>query len=383
MTPGSALTSRSNEPLALARRIAAFGLPGHDGEAPPIRVPAESSDGLRACLHAQRLTGIATAGVEAGWLRLSEKHETEELLRSHRQAMLWALALERQLLVLASAFDETAIETVVLKGTATAHAFYPDPSWRSFADLDLLVRTRDWRRACALLTELGFRRELPEPRPGFDERFGKAATHVGRDGVRVDLHRTLVIGPFGLWLDPDDLFERTVRFGLGGRSLLRLDDTSSLLHACMHASLGSRPPLLVPLRDVLQIAWRGDVDWEALAELVRRWKLRAVIRHAFGEASAQLQAGLPEVAGRLIEMEPDARERRALEAYTTTRRRRGGTALSAIQAIPGLRGKISYVRALLVPDPEFLDVREDGRAHHYLHRWAIPIRWLGGKGRRA
>ena len=44
----------------------------------------------------------------------------------------------------------------------------------------------------------------------------------------------------------DELFEDVATFRVGGRTLRRLGDTMSLLHACVHASLGARPPLLVP-----------------------------------------------------------------------------------------------------------------------------------------
>src|SRR5437879_3101885 len=83
--------------------------------------------------------------------------------------------------------------------------------------------------------ELGFTRPRPEPRPGFSERFGKAATHRGVDGLELDLHRTLVVGPFGLWLEPDELFEHAILFHLWGRELRRLDDTALVLHACLNA----------------------------------------------------------------------------------------------------------------------------------------------------
>lgn len=369
-------------PIALARRLAGFGLREDGASVEPVPVAGERWRSLLARLVAQRLTGLAVAAAEAGWLRLADR-QANELLGAHRAAMLSALRLEQKLLSLTAAFEEAALDVVALKGPAVAHAFYPEPSWRPFGDLDLLVRTRDWRRACGLLSELGCHRALPEPRRGFDERFGKGATHDGGDGIQVDLHRTLVLGPFGLWLDPDELFERTVRFELAGTWLQRLDDTVSLLHASLHASLGARPPLLMPLRDVAQITERGAVAWGDLADLAVRWRIRAAIRYAFLAASEQLGFTPPEEARPIMTTEPDPTEQRALQAYTTARRARGGTALATIRAIPGLRAKGSYVRALLLPDPAFLEARGGGRGTlTYLQRWAIPVRWLTGRGRR-
>jgi hypothetical protein len=264
----------------------------------------------------------------------------------------------------------------VLKGAALAHTVYPEPCLRSFGDVDVLVSTRDWRRACDVLEELGLRRQRPEPRPGFDERFGKASVHKGDDAVEVDLHRTLVIGPFGLWIDPDALLSRTATFEVGGRTLRRLDDTGMLLNACMHASLGWRPPRLVPLRDVLQVARYAEVDWDVLAEWSARWRLAAVLRHAFSTAAGTLGVSVPAEAAAFVEAEPDRAELRALEAYTGSRRQEGATALGTMRAIPGVRGKAAYALALAFPRREFLEARaRSGERASYLRRLAIPVRW--------
>ena len=57
---------------------------------------------------------------------------------------------------------------------------------------------------------------------------------------------------------------------------------------------------MVPIRDVLQVAHRGQVDWEALAERAARWKLRAVVRHALQMASDGLGVGLPPGAEKAV-----------------------------------------------------------------------------------
>ena len=117
--------------------------------------------------------------------------------------MAMVLVLDHLLVEVSSAMTEAGLPTVVLKGAAVADTFYPDRSWRSFGDLDLLISAADWRRACEVLVRLGFRRIIPEPRPGFDERFGKGASFEDARKLQVDLHRTLAMGPFGLWIDPE------------------------------------------------------------------------------------------------------------------------------------------------------------------------------------
>ena len=304
--------------------------------------------------------------------------QLEDLIAHQGQAMLWVLAVERKLLALADRFTEAGIEVVALKGPTIAHTVYPDPSWRPFGDLDLLVRTADWRRATALLRSLGYGRAFPEPRPGFDERFGKAAVHSNGDGIEIDLHRTLAMGAFGVWIRPDELFRRTTTFSLGGRALRRLDDIALLLHASVHATLGWNPPLLWPLRDVLQIIHRGRVEWGEAVELARRWKLRAVLHHAMTTASRVLDVELPAEAQAVVDRErPTRREQAAMRAYL---RPGGADPVNAIRAIHGIRARVAYAGMLLFPSREFLAARQGMEHGSYLRRWGVALRRALRKG---
>jgi hypothetical protein len=372
-------------PGLLTYRIAGFGLPTEGDSEEGVEIPPEIWPPVLAALRVEKITGLAVAGAERGWLRLSED-QAAELLEAHRSAMARALAIERTLLKVATALEAERIEFLVLKGSALAHTIYPDPSWRSFIDLDLLVRTEDWRRTLSLLADMRFRRRLPEPRARFDERFGKAAAHVGEEGVDVDLHRTLVLGPFGLWMAAEELFRRTASFPLGGRRLPRLDDTALLVHACMHAALGFVVPLILPMRDVAQVSRTADVDWEAFEDLVQRWRLQAVVQHAFTSVATKLRVPWPAEVETIMEGRPPRAEHRALLAYMGEKRGRGAMTLSTLRAIPGIRAKAAFAASLVFPRRAFLSARagERGTAT-YRRRWAVPVRWLrtarpGGKG---
>lgn len=363
------------DPEDIVRRITAFGLPDGDAGSAPIALGEQEWEQVLGRLKNNRITGLALAGAEAGWLELTDE-QTSGLLEAHGTAMLVPLAVERGLLELATELHAENVEFVVLKGPALAHTVYPDPSWRYFGDLDLLVRGVDWQKATTLLERLGYRRALPEPRGGFDQRFGKAAEFRRPSGIEVDLHRTLVVGPFGLWIEPEALFESTTELPLWHRAFRRLDDTMLQIHACMHASLGSMTPLKVPVRDVAQVAHNAHVDWDALAERAARWNLRAVVRHALETASETLEIGFPAGAERLMAQAPSRREVRALRAYVTDRRTRGGTAMSTLMAIKGLRAKGAFIRALILPNREFVAARSGSRSTSYFRRWAVPFRWL-------
>lgn len=363
--------------LSLARWVARFGIDAPDDV---VQVPDERWEPLLGLLVRQRLTGLALAASLSDRLQISAEAEAQ-LFASQREAMLHCLSLERTLVDVSARFEAAGIDLLVLKGSALAHGAYPDPSWRPFGDLDILVSAADWAHACSILQGMGFARDLPEPRPGFDLRFGKAATHTGPGGVQIDLHRRLALGPFGLWIEPDAMFEHTATFALGPRSLRRPNDSATFLHACIHAALGWRPPLLLPLRDVIQAEALPDVRPDVVAALGRRWKIGAVVAYATQEASRLAKDEHPRFERLTAWIDISSAERQALRAYTTPRRKRGGMASATLRAIPGVVPKWAYLRDLIFPSRAFLDARTSGAVPgSYLRRWMVAGRKLSGRG---
>jgi hypothetical protein len=356
-----------------ARAVAAFGSAAPSLET--IEVGDTDGAAFERRIVTEKLTGLAIAASMDGALSIPPDR-ADSLAERHRRAMAWCLMVEDRLLELDDRFRRAGIEYAVLKGPAMAHVAYPDASLRSFGDLDLLVRGRSFGDACAILRSLGFRRRLAEPRPGFDERFGKAAAHKHpADSMEIDLHRTLVLGPFGLWLDPGAMLDRATSFELAGCEIARPDDTDMLIGVAMHAVLGW-PRRLVPLRDVVQASRALEVDWPALVQRAAESRLTAVLLRAFELSTSTLGIEPVVEAASLSATSITRNERRALDAYAETRHRRGGTALSTMRAIPALRAKAAYARALAFPQREFMRdrYRAGGRAAHR-QRLATPARW--------
>ena len=368
----STLTS-DGQAVLTARRIAGFGLGSSKS------FVAQATDGqwteLIRKIRSHKLCGLAASAAEAGSLRITDE-QFDELLEIQRWMMVHALHVEKKLCEIGRALDEAGIDFAVLKGPSFANSLYSNPAWRPFSDLDLMVSTTNWRGACSVLTAKGYTRVIPEPHEGFDERFGKAAAHRAENGFEIDLHRTLVLGPFGLWLDPDELLDHTSDLWLAGRRFRRLDDTASLVNACLHAALGARPPFLMALRDVLQISQSDAVDWALLEAWTKSWRLSAALHYAFETASQMLGVEVPSQAAAILASKPRRTEIRALESYTTERRSRGGMALATLKAIPGLREKSAYVSYLMLPNKEFLEVRSNAGRTSYFDRWKVPINWL-------
>lgn len=363
------------------RRIASFGLVDASID-PSIHPDDEGWPALLGAIVHHRLSGLAVAAAEQGALSLAT-NQWAELLDRHREAMLCALALERNLVALASALEDASIGFVVLKGPAVAHDGYPDPSWRPFGDIDVLVAADRFGSACEVLAGLGYVRSFVDPRPGFAARFGKGAAHVGPDGLEVDLHRLLADGPFGYWVEHDVILGATEPFELAGRRFTRLDDSAIVLHACMHAVLGGRSPTLLQMRDVAQLSRREGVRWDRLAAWGRRWHLQAVLIRALDLAEQRLvDHALPREAVELRRsLRPSAHEERALRACAQGGFR-GERALASLRALPGIRDKAAYAGALVFPRREFLEARMgSGGLTGYVERWRVPLKWLTDRAR--
>lgn len=336
------------------RTIAAWGLPGAEPAEPFRAADDEEWAALLRRIRFERINGLAVEAAAAGALDLTEE-QAGQLFKLHRDGMTWCLAAERKLLRLADAFDADGIAYAVLKGPALAHTVYEEPCLRPFGDLDLLVRSRDYDHAAALLGRLGHVRRRPEPRPGWEARFGKASVHIHPDdGIEVDLHRTLVLGPFGQWIDGDELMAHRATFELGGRSLPRLDDTGALLNVALHAALGWAAPRLAPLRDCAELHGRGSIDGERLGRWASAWHLGAALERARGQVEAQIGVGAP--LGLAWIAPSRVRDRRLLEAYGGGDRQLS-LPLSTFRAIPGLRAKVAYGWSLAFPQRDFLTSR--------------------------
>lgn len=350
----------------LARAVAGHGLP-QAGVALPVGAPDDPAwDQLCRWAVAQRLSGLLAAAVVDGALDVDDDRRAQ-VARMHRSAMVGAIALERAMLRAVDVLVPVGIDYRVLKGTAVAHLDYADPSLRSYGDVDLLVRSEDLDAAIAALEGVGHVRRFPEPRPGFQRRFGKGNCLVTPEKMEIDLHRSLAMGPFGLTIVLDDLWARRSTFVLAGVEVPALALEERFLHACIHAALGDPIPRLSPLRDVAQMLLAPGLDGEKVRELSATWRIDAVVARAVGLAGGAFE--LPSGAHPLLEwarrFEPAARDRRSLRVYTDPGQTYAAKSFAALRAIPGIASKVAYLRALLFPARSYVAGRHAGR----LRRW--------------
>lgn len=347
---GRRLCAASEYPAGLPA-VAGYGLPGATPVLPDAPLDPGAWTALMSGARTHRLTGLLHTAVADGALPATAAQRAEARV-VHRRTLLRVLALEQELISVCGLLAAADVPTRVLKGSAVAHLDYADPALRSFVDLDVLVRADDIERAVEVLATAGLRRTLAEPRPGFDRRFDKGMTLVAPQGYELDLHRTFVLGPWGVVLDADRLWDEGQAFSLGAAALRALSRPHRFLHACYHAALGDWPLRLGSLRDVAELLRGGDA--EAVRDVAGRWGVEAVVAAAVADTV------------RLLGLDPDDGLARWARGYVPSRRHESWLALhtrsdktftaqavATLRVLPRWRDKAAYLRALVLPDAEY------------------------------
>lgn len=338
----------------LVRRLAGWMLPGSS----PLQSP-DPPDALRLVREAasRQMLGPLALAVRSGEIELPEQAEAD-LRERHRATLWWCLQIESRLLELRERFDAAGgIEHLVIKGSAVAHLDEADPSLRSFADLDLLVRGADIDQVVAVLAEMGATRPWAERRPGYDRRFAKSVTMTCDDGVEIDLHRSLCDGVHGFRIPRDRIFDRRTSFELGGVSVDAPCSVHRFLHAAYHAVLGSPAPKLSSLRDLGGYMARPDLPVQEVVAEAERWRGAPVLAVAVAETIDTLSLDLPQWSAWATSLQPSTRESRIVR-----RQRREGSSLgwgkvSALREVEGFGDRIAYGVGLGFPTHEHLRSR--------------------------
>ncbi|MCA1842385.1 MAG: nucleotidyltransferase family protein [Actinobacteria bacterium] len=320
---------------------------------------------LLATATNERITGLLVQAIVDGALPTTPE-QAEEAKRAHRASMATALALEATLVHTARLLEAAGVDYRVLKGPAVAHLDYPDPALRSFGDVDLLLRASQFDEAIEALAAVRLQRKFPEPRSGFDRRFGKGSCMVSPDGDEIDLHRTLAMGPYGLALRLDDLWQRCSTFHLAGRPFPALAPEERFLHACFHAVLGDNASRLASLRDVAQMHLARPLDVELTRRLSAAWGSDAVVAEAVRLAGDILGVASDGPLTRWAAgYSPTRRDRQFLAVYMGVTPHYAAMSFAAIRAIPRIRDKAAFVFMLAAPRRRYLDERGEQTARRW------------------
>lgn len=292
-----------------------------------------------------RLVGVLAAVVAADDIETRDD-EVDAVARELTDAMAEALMLEDVMLDAIAVLDRHGVDYRVLKGSALAHTVHPDPSHRSWGDVDLLVRSSQIDQAVNVLTGAGGQRPVPPLSHDFDRRFAKSVTLHWRRRTELDLHRTLAPGPFGVRIELEDLWGEPSLFDLGGAALKTLSTELHLLNGAYHVALGDTEPRYGNLRDIV-LMLDSEVDMGVVIDTAKRWRGEAVVAEA-ARLMAEIGRSVGEMGDWVVGTDVSARDRRNLDTYRRRRFRFRRQALAVLLELPW-RDRLAYTRAVALP----------------------------------
>jgi hypothetical protein len=344
----------------ILRRVAAGTL--------PTRLPDIEALDDRSVYHllgdadVTSMTGQIYHAWQSGVLPLTDEQQSRAA-SLHQRAMRQALQVERRLLDAASLLDHAGVSFRLLKGVALAHAVYSDPAHRSFVDADLLIAPSQMSTAVRVLTEAGGRRNIPEVFPGHDDQFAKSVT-ILIGGRALDLHRTLLAGPFGVTLPVDALFERPTPIQIGDRVVPALDTVDLYIHAAVTAGVVDVPPRPVTFCDMAYLERMPGFSCEIVKERALAYGLGdAVARGVQMQQSALHLVDPPRLHDWALSYRPAWRERQLTATYLGRGRAYRRT-VGMLVALPTWRQRLALARAVAMPSPAYREARAWTRRQH-------------------
>ena len=262
--------------------------------------PAEPSlASLVAACDSGRLTDLAISEGLAGPAReklgqLLPPEPCARLAGEARRDAVRHLAYLGVLRELGVALDQAGVTWVALKGPVLAELSYAGVP-RGYADLDLMVRPSQLRRALDALQGAGAvvaERDWPLLLSG-----AKGQLTLAVHGLpMVDLHWHLVYLRTARerWAIPtEDLLARRRPVRLKDVDAWSLDTHDFLAHLALHASFGAVQQLR-RLLDIERTVADSPPDWEVLVQRCRSWRVGLPVSVMLNRARQVLGAAVPE-----------------------------------------------------------------------------------------
>jgi hypothetical protein len=313
-----------------------------------------------------RLLGLLGEAVSSGALTVSDS-QREQLKSQHLDAQARSVLLERMALRLIGLLSRQGVATVIMGGLAASHCDYTDPSLRPVDRIGLLIDSSDLPMAQQLLEAEGWRRALPEPARGFDQKFGMGVRMRDDASVPLDLLRTLAPPPYSLAIPVEALWDHVDCIMIGGVKASVAGGAVRLLHACAYLAAAEGETRMIRARDLAQSIYAVE-DAGAVVELARSWQLGAVLAWGVHQVWAELRLEESLWLTAWAECyEPTRWERRALARVVDPRTGYAAKALTALPLIPGIGQKTAFARATLFPDRSYRRGRRRRRLHRLVH----------------
>lgn len=187
--------------------------------------------------------------------------------------------------VVLRALEDNGVPHMLLKGSALAHLVYRSPVLRPMRDVDVLVRSRDVKRAADVLEKCGFAGSGLAV-PSHHHHIGALSTTLDGATVTIEVHHQLLPAiPFLRPIEYEDVYRDAQSFEWSGHEVRTLGREDMLWHVYAHAFAinVTRPAIrLISVADLVAMteAWIDEIDWEQLKRRYRRvWRALPLLHH--------------------------------------------------------------------------------------------------------
>jgi hypothetical protein len=173
-----------------------------------------------------------------------------------------SIILAQRLIEISAFLSGKNIQVIALKGPVLAERAYGEMTSRSFVDLDILVRGKDFSDLYGELTKIGYKAALPLSEGVRHKwaRFGREFVFTG-DGVIIDVHMRISEGP-AFFSAKDSIWADSVKIVLNSHQVRALSAEDSLIFLTIHGAKHCWQ-LLKGVMDVAHlVASQPGIDWE-------------------------------------------------------------------------------------------------------------------------
>ena len=198
------------------------------------------------------------------------------------------------------ALHAAGVRSVLLKGAALLHTVYRDPALRQLRDLDILVSRDDLSRVERRLVALGYAPADEQwpigtwPRAWYEKGYRRQVT--AGCGILVEIHWGLARKTAPLRFPIEELLRRAEPVLADGVEASVLSPMHQMLHISTHMAYNdgfgvglARP---VDLHETIE-AFRGTLDWDALAAEARRFRASRCLRYSLTIVCALFGSAVP------------------------------------------------------------------------------------------
>jgi hypothetical protein len=205
--------------------------------------------------------------------------------------------LAQELVRVLAQLDAAGVPVIPLKGISLAESLYGDPTLRTCADLDILVRPKDVAESLRLLRTYGYQDRFGEPLfVHLLARYGKDCLLMREDARSVyalQVHCGLIWGGPAERRLLGDIWADAAPRPFREAPAYALSPEWEFLYLAVHAARHG----LFPFKWLVDLDWlviRGALDWKKVQEMSRRLGWEKAVQSCLAACAALLETPVPE-----------------------------------------------------------------------------------------